>query len=256
MPSQLALQEPEFFKQIFQLGVSEDHDPLTLAQFKNEAKKHLESNDFYGYLAMGTLAQKEGNIEAIHANYQRAIVTSFRATCLHFNALCPMFNTFWTVFSSRRLVMRQAFEFSPMACLYLDQTIHFYGLAGRFHQVGELLKTWDEVSPAKVHKFSKEARNIIAFMDEQHVSDDDLEGLIDIAMSIVRQNKLTVMPEKIEIDLFYGEEPWFHYGIPRHESMAKVVDFNFELVDRSVYECPPQIIKGNFVPSFEAVGDD
>jgi hypothetical protein len=68
------------------------------------------------------------------------------------------------------------------------------GLAGR---VGELLKTWDEVSPTKVHKFSKEARNIIAFMDEQRVNDDDLEGLIDIAMLLTFQ-----IPKYVILNIF------------------------------------------------------
>jgi len=254
MSTQLAIKEPAFFNRISQLVVNVPPDPLILSQFKNETRKHIKPNDVDDYLALGTLARLEKDIEAIHTNYQQAIFASevkhAYALVLYAKCLAP-----FGLFSQAADLMHQAYNFCNNVEFFAD-TIHLYGLAGRFHQVGELLKTWDKVSPLEQHQFSQLADNVIAFMDKQQVSDDDLQGLVDIAMSILRQNQLTVTPEKIEIELFYGEELWFHYGIPLYEPMKKVVDWNFELADRSVYECPSQIIKGNFAPSFEAVGDE
>lgn len=258
MSFQLALPKTEFFQQINQLIVSNlPPDNRTLTQFQNEIQKQEQFDDFDNYLLRGTLAHLEGDIDAIHTNYQQAIAVSSatHANVLKLYAKCLAPFGF---FSPATDLMHQAYNFDRNDFNLLEDAIHFSGLAGRFHQVGELLKIRDDVNPEpdKAHKFSPLASNIIEFMDKQNVSDQDLEGLIDIAMSILRQNKLTVVPDKIEVDLFYGEEQWFHYGIPLQESVGKVVDFNFELAERSIEECPTAIIMGNFEPLFQAVGDE
>jgi hypothetical protein len=161
-------------------------------------------------------------------------------------------------FSKAAELMHQAYHFSQ-ALNDLDDTIYYYGLAGHFHQVALLLKIWDEVSFDKAHRFSRLAGEAVKFMDEQNVNDADLEGLINIAMSILRQNHFSITPKQIEIDFLADESSrWFHYGIPLHESVivAKLVEMDFELAERSVDECPLQIIRGGFVPMFEVVGEE
>ncbi len=242
----------QLFNQMSQLVGNASHEPSTLAQFK---QKPTQSNGFDDYLRLGTLASLEGNIEAIHTNYQQAIAVSSAqhayALMLYANCLTP-----FGLFSQAANLMHQAYDLYNNLD-FLAATIHCYGLAGRFHQVGELLKMWDEMSPATAHQFALQSGNIIEFMDAQQVSDDDLQGLIEIAMSILRQNQLTVVPESIEIDLYSGDNyVWFHYGIPLYESVDKIFEMDSELAAISVEKCPPQIIQGGFVPLFKAIGDE
>jgi tetratricopeptide (TPR) repeat protein len=252
MSSQPAIQYAEFFNQI---NPSVFHKPPFHPESIKERQEHIHKNDFDDYLALGSLAGLEGDIEAIHKNYQQAIAVSSarHADILTLYAKCL---TPFGLFAQAAELMSQAYYFSHHLD-FLADAIQFYGLAGRFHQVADLLKTWEQVSPNKTHPFSNDALKIMAFMDEQQVSDDDLQGLIDLAMSILRQNQLTVVPEQIEVDLYADESSqWFHYGILLHESVEKVVKMDAELADKTVEECPSQIIKGGFVPLFKAMEEE
>ncbi|HID99601.1 MAG TPA: hypothetical protein EYP59_04840 [Thiotrichaceae bacterium] len=257
MYSQVAIQIPPFFEQLNQFILTNDHDTSRLTQFKNEAKKYAQSDNVDGYLALGTLACLEGNIDALQTHYQHAIAES-AAQHAYILRLYTQCLTPFGFFSQAADLMYQAYHFYPVLN-YLDDTIHFYALAGHFHQVVELLKTWHQVSPDKAHRFSQLAEEVMTFMDERKVSDADLERLIEIALSILRQHKLSINVPQINLSLLEDEESlWFHYGIPLRESVevAKIVELDFELANRSVDECPPQIIQGGFVPMFEVVGEE
>jgi len=255
MSSQPTFQKPEFFKQMNQSIFNQPLNPLTLMPFKNEAQKRIQHHNFEGDLVLKSLAGLEGNMETIHKSYQQAIAKSSARHAyiltLYAKGLIP-----FGLFAQAATLMAQAYHFYQNL-EYLADAIQFYGLAGRFHQASELLKIWAKVCPDKVHPFSHLAAKIMAFMDEQQVNDDDLQGLIDLALSILRQNQLTIVPEQIEVDLYADESSqWFHYGILLHESVEKIVAMDSELADKAVEECPPQIIRGGFVPLFKAVGNE
>lgn len=258
MYSQVATQTPAFFEQINQLIVSKNPDPVILTRFKNEAQinKRDQSDNINGYLALGTLARLEGDIDALHANYQHAIAAS-TAQHVHIITLYAKCLTPFGLFSQAAELKRQAFDLSQGALNYLEEAIHFYGLAGRFHQVGELLKTWDKMSPDKAHQFSQLAGKVIDFMDEKNVSDADLEGLINIALSLLRQHELSIAAPQINISLLEDEDgKWLHYGIPLYDlSVEEMVDLDFELADRIAEEKLSANLTGYFVPTFEIIGE-
>jgi hypothetical protein len=245
-------QKATFFNQLNQLVINESLKPSTVIQFKNEAQKRLQSNEIEGYLALGTLARLEGNVEAVHDNHQRALaaMTTQQAYALSLYAKCLVPFGF---FGKAAKLMLNAYNLSKNT-IDLEDAIEFYRLAGHFHQVGELLKRWELINPDSRHRGSQQTEALIQFLDNKQVSDADLEGLIQLAMSILRQHHQTIAPEKIEIDLLSDEHSqWFHYGIVLYESVEKVVEMNNELADRSVEECPSQIIQGGFVPIFKAM---
>jgi tetratricopeptide (TPR) repeat protein len=255
MSSQVAVQIPSFFKKINQLVINHHPDPLLLTQFKNEAQKYVQSDNVDAYLALGTVAGLEGNIEALQANYQQAI-TDYSAKHAYILMLYAKCLTRYGFFPQVADLMYQAYRLSPILN-YLDDAIYFYGLAGHFHQVTSLLKTWDKVSPVRAHRFSQLAGEVLKFMDERNVSDADLEGLITIALLLLRQHKLSIAASMINISLLEDEDSqWFHYGIPLRESVEKMVELDFELADNIAEENLPVNLTGYFVPTFEMVGGD
>jgi hypothetical protein len=150
----------------------------------------------------------------------------------------------------------QAFQLSPTVLKYLDQAIYFYGLAGHFHRATELLNTWKIYSPQQPHRLAELAPQMIRFMEAKQVGEVQLEGLINLAISILLQNRLPVLPEQFNLSLVTDEESqWFHYGIPVYQiSVEKNVEMDFELANRSVDECSPQVFQGGFVAMFEVLG--
>jgi hypothetical protein len=112
------------------------------------------------------------------------------------------------------------------------------------------------MSTDKAHPFSQLARDVIEFMDEKNVSDADLEGLINLSMTILRQYQLSIAAP-INISLLEDEDgKWFHYGIPLHElSVEKMVELDFELADKIADEKLSTNLTAYFLPTFEMLGD-
>jgi len=255
MPSQVAVQIPSFFQKMNQLVISHKPDPFLLTQFKNEAQKYIQSDNVDAYLALGTLAGLEGNIEALQTNYQQAI-TKYSEKHAYILMLYAKSITRYGFFSQAADLMHQAYHLSPILN-YLDDAIQFYGLAGHFHQVTSLLKTWNNLSSNQTHRFSQLAEEVVTLMDERNVSDADLEGLINIALLLLRQQKFSIVASQINISLSEDENSrWFHYGIPLRESVEKTVELDFELADNLAEEKLPVNLTGYFVPTFEMVGSD
>ena len=131
MSSQVAIQIPKFLHQINQLVISDNNDPLILTQLKNEVQNNNSTSDIDGYLALGTIAGLEGNIDALQTNYQRAITESSdkHAYILMLYAKCL---TQFGFFSQAADLLCQAYLMSPQIN-YLDDAIYFYGFILRLN---------------------------------------------------------------------------------------------------------------------------
>lgn len=150
----------------------------------------------------------------------------------------------------------KVFQLSPTVLKYLDQAIYLYGLAGHFHRVVELLNTWETYSPQQPHRFANLAPQVRRFMDAKQVEDIQLEGLINLAMTILLQNRLPVLPALFNLSLMEDEESqWYHYGIPVSDlSVEDMVKLDLELVNSLTKTNLPVNLAGYFVTLFEAFG--
>jgi hypothetical protein len=257
MSSQLAFKETEFFEQINQF-INGTPDSSILAQLRNKAQQRSQFNDVDGYLARGMLAGLEGDVDAINTNYQQA-VTTFSNQHAFSLAIYAKSLTLFGQFIQAADLMHKAFELSPSTLSYLDDTIYFHGLAGHFHQVGELLKLWDKQNTNKTHRFSQLSQEIIQFMDAKNVTDTDLEKLLSIALSLLRQHHLTIVTSQTDISLLEEENSqWFHYGIPIQQALPveKMVALDFELADKMADESLSPTLSAYFVIMFERMDDN
>lgn len=158
-------------------------------------------------------------------------------------------------FSQAANLWHQAYELSKHPNT-LNEAIYLYGLAGRFHQMDELLKVREQLNPANAHPFDPLAGKVTAFMDERQVTDTDLEALIEIALLLLRQHKVSISVSQINMVLLEDEESqWFHYGIPLHEPVEKIVELDFELADNIAEQAFSTNLTGYFVPTFEIVNE-
>jgi uncharacterized protein YdhG (YjbR/CyaY superfamily) len=191
------------------------------------------------------------DINKLVDNHRRAFAEmtaqQAKALSIYAKSLIP-----FGLFSQAADLMFNAYKLSNNNT-HLEDAIHFYGLAGCFHKAGELLKSLNSIDKLKSYQMTPA---IIKFMDKQHVSDNDLERLINLTISILVKHHKTISPDQIEIDLYRDEESqWFHYGISLYDSVDKIIEMNNELVDKSVEECPIQVIQGGFVPVFKVLGN-
>lgn len=251
MSSQLAFETSNFFERINQF--IDSPKSLPLIQLKKEALQCSQFNDVDGYLARTVLAGLDGNLNAIHSNYQQAI-TSFSNQHAFSLAVYAKSLMLFGLFSRAADLMHKAFELSPTTLNYLDDAIYFYGLAGHFHQVEKLLKIWDKQNINQTHRFSSIAPSVIELMDDKNVSDTDLEKLINIALSLLQPHNLTVMTSQINISLREEEnDKWFYYGIPISQklSVEEIVELDCELADSMAEKELSPMLSAYFVTFFE-----
>jgi len=254
MSFQLAVKKNDFLQQINSL-VNENDDIFdhTLTQLKNDAQQHCQLNNVDGCLARTVLAGLEGNTDAIQTHYQQAITTFSDQHAFSLALYAKSFTLFgW--FAQAADLMLKAYELSSTTLKYLDDAIYFYGLTGHFHQVSELLQKWNQQNPHQQHRFSLIYPQIIEFMDEKKVTDHDLAKLIQIALSLLRQHRLTIATYKINISLPEEDNSqWFYYGIPLQQTLSveKMVALDFELADKMAEANLSATLSAYFVTMFE-----
>lgn len=255
MSSQLAYEKNDFLKQINSLVNNEIFDHLTLTQLKDKAQQHSQLNNVDGYLARTVLAGLEGDTNAIQTHYQQAITTFSEQHAFSLATYAKSLTLFgW--FSKAADLMLKAYELSPTTLNYLDEAIYFYGLTGHFHRVSELLTKWDKQNPHHQHRFSPISQQIIEFMDEKNVTDNELAKLIDIALSLLRQHRLTIATSQINISLPEEDNSqWFYYGIPLQQALSveNMVALDFELADKMTEANLSARLSAYFVTMFERI---
>jgi hypothetical protein len=253
MSSQLGYEPNDFLKQINALVNNDIFDHFTLTQLKDKAQQHSQLNNVDGYLARTVLAGLEGNTEAIQTHYQQAITTFSEQHAFSLATYAKSLTPFGS-FSKATDLMLKAYELSPTNLNYLDEAIYFSGLTGHFHQVSELLKTWNKQNREKPHRFSSITPKIIELMDDKQVTDHELSQLIDIALNLLRQHRLTIATSQIKISLPEEDNSqWFYYGIPLQQNLSveNMVALDFELADKMTEANLSATLSAYFVTLFE-----
>lgn len=255
----IAKNHADLFEQLGELlasGHGSRSQQETLTHLKNKANRLLKSEEVIdAYIALGILASLEGQIEQLHANYKQALHRS--PYLLSTMASYASSLAYVGYFSEAADLMLQAYHTSENKSTYLDDTICFCGIAGRFHQIGKLLlNVNDTVSRSnQTHRLCQLAEEVIAFMDEKEVGDEELEKLIKLTMSVLHQHHIYVASNHIQMSLFADASyKWFHYGVLVPESVETVLDLDVELASKIDSENLSKNLTSYFIPILEAVG--
>lgn len=242
---QFVAQETEFWEQINHLIATDTHDPVILSQFKNKARNILTIDVYEGYIALGVLASLEGNVEAIHTHYQQAIENFSRKPELvasYAESLARVGH-----FSPAAELMLEAYYLSPSTLNYLDKAIQLCGIVGRFYFVGELLRIREKINPQNTHPFASNTKQIIQWMKKTKVTDDQLEKLINLALSLLQQYPIVITPRHVEITLDEDQQK-LHYKIHLAEKTETISEITNRLTQQIIAAGLPAIINWKIVP--------
>ncbi len=147
----------------------------------------------------------------------------------------------------------KAYHLAPDNLRQLEQTVHYCEYAGKFHQAKALLSTRYRLAQGETHPHDDLINQVVNFMDEKLITDDDLEKLIKTVMSIPHKHHLYQFGEgSTEVYLLEDEySKWYHYGVKlRHIEIDEVVELCLELSDTLAEVDLPTVVTNNFVPSF------
>lgn len=242
---QFVAQETEFWEQINHLIATDTRDPVILSPLKNKAHDILIIDVYQGYIALGVLASLEGNVEAIHTHYQQAIENFSRKPELvasYAESLARVGH-----FSPAAELMLEAYYLSPSTLNYLDKAIQLCGIVGRFHFIGELLRIREKINPQNTHPFASNTKQIIQWMKKTKVTDDQLEKLINLALSLLQQYFIVITPRHVEMNLDEDQQK-LHYKIHLAEKTETILEITNRLTQQLIAAGLPAIINWKIVP--------
>jgi tetratricopeptide (TPR) repeat protein len=196
---QFVAQETEFWEQINHLLATDRRDPVILSRLKNQAHDIFNLDAYEGHIALGVIASLEGNVEAIHAHYQQAIEDFSRKPELvasYAESLARVGH-----FSPAAELMLEAYYLSPSTLNYLDKAIQLCGIVGRFQFISELLRIRGKINLWQTPPFATNIEQILQWMKQNQVTDDQLEKQINLALSLLQQYHILITPRHVEIAL-------------------------------------------------------
>ena len=199
---------PELRKRIDQFLNTKKIDSMALEQFKSQVKSLLELEVPNVYLALGTIASLENDIDNVHYYYQQAIELFSRKA----DILASYADSLARIgrFSAATDLMLEAYYLLPGGIDYLDDAIHLCGVTGRFHLVSELLRIKTQVT----YSFQTLVSKIVQLMDETQVTDEELENLIKITLMVLHRHDIIINSQQISFSMeedYYSK--WFRYAI-------------------------------------------
>ncbi|NJO17969.1 MAG: hypothetical protein HC877_20255 [Thioploca sp.] len=242
---QFVAQETEFWEQINHLIAMDTRDSVILSQLKNKVHDILTIDAYEGYIALGILASLEGNVEAIHSYYQQAIENFSRKPELVASYAESLARVGY--FSLAAELMLEAYYLSPSTLNYLDKAIQLCGIVGRFYFVGELLRIREKINRRPAHPFANNAEKIIQWMKKTKVTDEQLEEIINLALSLLQQYPILIAPRHVEISLDEDQQK-FYYKIHLAERTETIFEITTQLTQQIIAAGLPTIINWKIVP--------
>jgi hypothetical protein len=115
----------------------------------------------------------------------------------------------------------------------VDRHIYQCRNAGRFRELYQLINLWQKIT-GQVHELTQDTSDILAFVVNKDIDDNETEAYINLALVIAEQNRIKISSPQLKISLSSDESSsWidYHIMIPSVEPVDKVFKMNLHLVD-------------------------
>jgi len=253
MRPQRATNSKKLLEEIERLRLSDEIDEFTFARLEREIDKLLKVEPLISYTLNGILAGLRCDLSSIHKNFQTAlnlaIMKEDKATVLDNYATSMWINGY---FSEASKLGMESYENFP-SLHFAQQNILRLGAVGLFHQATNLIRKRppNEQDNDKRRFFFE----VEQFMDQQDVSDESLQQLIEMAIAVLHKHKFFNFRDHdgaTQMELVGDESDLcFCYTIKVKGSMAEVIDLNYELAREIAKSGLPTSLTLNFVPMYE-----
>lgn len=228
-------------------------DQSVLTQLKRDATQLLKHDVIGGYVVLGALASLSADIANIHVSYQNALALEPHDPEIISNYATSLHNTgfFWEAAD----LAFKAYLFAPDNLQWLARLIEHNIYAGRLHRAKKLLNSRVyKLAPYYTYHRVEFVSQLVHFMDEHAITDQDLENLVKTVISVLHKHQFyDFNGENIEIYALEDEyAKWYHYGVKLHHfSIDEVVHLCFELAETLVTaDISVNNTSDFFIPSF------
>ena len=242
---ELATKTDQLFKEINRLQFTHKIDGFTLIRLEKEALKLLNIDAFSSYQLLGTLAGFKGEITSIHENYKKAlklVVTSQDNARAFNNYAVSLFNM--GCFSEAIELSVKSYEYNPPSevIMLISSRLSYAGL---IHKAADLISKHNLIDLYFVFEIEQ-------FMDEHGVTDEQLQKLIEIAISVLHEHQFFDFRNSINVEFAEDENSkWLRYVIKIDRSVDEIVEMKYELACALAESDLPTELLLNFIVAYE-----
>ncbi len=249
---ELATKATQLFAELDILRSTPKIDAFTLKRLEHEAKKLLAVDAFRGYQILGALFGFSGKISEMRENYDRALKLALtpaeKSIALH-NYSTSLENAGYFAES-----VELAFQVLSLGTGYLQKLAFLWSCyrAGSLHRAIQYVENIALLD----QELSRQIVAVVKFMDEHGVRDEELQKMIEIAVSVLHAHDFFDF-RNISIGFSSDEESaWFRYVIRVARSVEEVVEMKYELATQLAEVDLPMNLLSNFLVTYQCVGDE
>jgi len=243
---ELATKTNQLLDEMNSLRFKQHIDEFTLLRLEREVQKLLQIDPFNAYQFLGMLAVFREDIANVHKYYETAsklATTSGEKNILLNNYAASLCNM---GYFSKAVKLSDDITDSSIEIV---KPVKVFFSAGLFHRAANFIR-----------KHSLENDNFIfaveQFMNEHGVTDEQLQKLIEITISVLHKHQFFNFRNAVHIEFSSDESSiWLSYIIKVDRSIEEIVEMDYELACAIAEEDFPTDLLLHFIPVYEVAGE-
>lgn len=246
---ELATKAMQLFAELDILRSTPKIDAFTLKRLEHEAKKLLSVDACSGYLLLGALSSFSGKISEMRENYDKALklasTSAEKSIALH-NYSTSLRDTGY--FAESVELAFQALNLDAGDWRKLNFASSCYK-AGSLHRAIQYVENIVLLN----QELSQQIIAVVKFMDEHGVRDEELQKMIEIAISVLHEHHFFDFRNIFIGITSDGDFTWFEYVISVDCSVEEMVEMDCELATRLAEAELPKNLLSNFLVTYKFV---
>jgi tetratricopeptide (TPR) repeat protein len=249
---ELATKTTQLFAELDVLRSKPKIDAFTLKRLEHEAKKLLSVDAFSGYQLLGALSSFSGRVSEMRENYDKALklasTPAEKSVALNNYSASLLVTGYFA--ESVELVF-QALNLDAGDLHKLNFALSCYK-SGSLHQAIQHIENLARLD----QDLSQQIIAVVKFMDEHGVRDEELQKMIEIAISVLHARNFFNFRNMRTAFVSDEDSTWFCYVIKVDRSVEEVVDMRYELAGQLAEVDLPMNLLSNFLVTYECAEEE
>ena len=247
MPVKAKTKASELFKLLNVLFLGEDRDEFTLRKIKKETEALRSSDAFAAYILLGGLASLEHDVEGMRRNHSKAIKIRPDDPDANINYASSLKNLGF--YTEARKFAERAYLADQTYLRTLNDLIEMCWASGRVREAMKWLRRWKLEEHGKANDTREATIRATELLDENGVSDDEVERLVQLKLSVLHKEK--IYPSRsIGVPMEDEESRWLNYLVEVRLSPKEVVELNFKAADKLAKSDIPTSVTNSVIVTF------
>ena len=251
MPVKAKTKASQLIERINALRRQEEMDEFTLRKIRKEVEALQLSDAFNAYILFGSLASIEQDLDGVRDNYSKALKMRPDDRDANINYSISLNNLGF--FTEAREFAEKAYPADQADLVLLDYLINRSWVSGRIRDAQKWLERWDIVNPKSANELTEFISNASELLDENGVSDDDVERLLQLKISVLHKQK--IYPSRSIGETLEDEDScWLNYFFEVRLPPKEVVELNFKAAEKLAKSDIPTYVTDSVIVTFTSAG--